>query len=79
MPNPCSGALAGNRALIIGGATGIGEATALLFGQRGADVMVADYNREKGAAVADQIAADVIDAGQIGVLHPVKVTAREVE
>ena len=57
MPDPCSGALAGNRALIIGGATGIGEATALLFGQRGADVMVADYNREKGAAVADQIAA----------------------
>ena len=27
----------------------------------------------------DQITADIVDAGQVGVLHPVKVAAREIE
>ncbi len=35
-------------ALVAGGATGIGRATAELFGARGAIVLIADYNQEEG-------------------------------
>jgi NAD(P)-dependent dehydrogenase (short-subunit alcohol dehydrogenase family) len=47
--------LANNIALITGGASGIGRATALLFAREGAAVVVADMNAQAGQAVAGEI------------------------
>jgi len=55
------GDLAGRRALITGGASGIGRATALLFARQGAAVSVVDLDEAGGQAVAQMI---VDDGGQ---------------
>jgi len=47
--------LAGKVALVSGSATGIGEATARLFAQEGAKVVVADVNEQRGKEVAADI------------------------
>jgi len=44
--------LRGKTILVVGGATGIGQATALLCAERGADVIVADFNEAEGMATA---------------------------
>jgi glucose 1-dehydrogenase len=44
-------------AIVTGAAQGMGEATARLFADAGAKVVVADFNEEKGRAVADDIIA----------------------
>jgi NAD(P)-dependent dehydrogenase (short-subunit alcohol dehydrogenase family) len=58
------------RALVTGGASGIGAAAARQLAARGAKVVVADLNAEKGQALADEIggafvAVDVTETEQI--------------
>jgi len=51
------GALEGKRALITGAASGIGRATAILFGEEGASIVLADIDRSGGQATAAEIEA----------------------
>jgi NAD(P)-dependent dehydrogenase (short-subunit alcohol dehydrogenase family) len=57
-------------ALIAGGASGLGEATARELAARGARVTIADLNEERGAALASEVGgrfvkADVTDEEQV--------------
>jgi rhamnulose-1-phosphate aldolase/alcohol dehydrogenase len=54
---PPRGELAGKVALITGGASGIGRATADVLAERGAHVVVADVNFEGAKEVADELVA----------------------
>jgi len=58
--------------LVVGGATGIGQATAILCAQRGASVVVADFNQEAGQATASSIGGTFI---QIDVTDKASVKA----
>jgi NAD(P)-dependent dehydrogenase (short-subunit alcohol dehydrogenase family) len=50
-----AGTLAGKVALVTGGSTGIGQASALAFGREGAQVVVSDVNAQGGEEVARRI------------------------
>ena len=50
-----SSRLAGKVAFITGAGSGIGSVTATLFAQEGAEIVVCDVNREKGAATVETI------------------------
>jgi NAD(P)-dependent dehydrogenase (short-subunit alcohol dehydrogenase family) len=57
-------------ALVVGGASGLGAATARALCERGAKVVIADVNEEKGRALANELAAsyvttDVTQADQL--------------
>ena len=59
-------------ALVAGGASGLGEATARELAARGGRVTIADLNEERGAALAEEIGgkfarADVTDEAQVRV------------
>ncbi|HEV7616320.1 MAG TPA: SDR family NAD(P)-dependent oxidoreductase [Solirubrobacterales bacterium] len=61
----------GAGALVAGGASGLGAATARALAAAGAEVVIADLNAEKGEALAAEIgggfvAADVTDAEAVG-------------
>jgi NAD(P)-dependent dehydrogenase (short-subunit alcohol dehydrogenase family) len=45
----------GSGALVVGGASGLGEATVRALHERGAVVTIADVNAEKGAALSDEL------------------------
>jgi NAD(P)-dependent dehydrogenase (short-subunit alcohol dehydrogenase family) len=45
----------GNGALVVGGASGLGEATARRLRAQGASLTIADVNTEKGEALADEL------------------------
>jgi NAD(P)-dependent dehydrogenase (short-subunit alcohol dehydrogenase family) len=47
--------LEGSNALVVGGASGLGEATSRRLHAAGARVTIADLNAEKGAALADEL------------------------
>jgi NAD(P)-dependent dehydrogenase (short-subunit alcohol dehydrogenase family) len=50
----------GASAIVVGGASGLGEATVRALHARGAVVRIADLNAEKGAALADELGAESI-------------------
>jgi 3-hydroxyacyl-CoA dehydrogenase/3-hydroxy-2-methylbutyryl-CoA dehydrogenase len=52
----------GSAALVAGGASGLGEATARALTDRGARVVIADLNAEKGDALAAEIGAAFVPA-----------------
>jgi len=51
------GRLSGKKVLITGGASGLGLACAERFAEEGADLYLADLNREAGEAAAQRIAS----------------------
>jgi NAD(P)-dependent dehydrogenase (short-subunit alcohol dehydrogenase family) len=62
--------ITGASAIVTGGASGLGEATARLLAQRGAKIVVLDLQEEKGAKVAAEVGgvfvkADVADEEQV--------------
>ncbi|MGA8538087.1 MAG: SDR family NAD(P)-dependent oxidoreductase [Terriglobales bacterium] len=65
-----SGQVAGKVALITGGASGIGRATALLFAREGAAIALADVNPEAGRQIADE----VVQSGGRGFFESVDAT-----
>jgi 3-hydroxyacyl-CoA dehydrogenase / 3-hydroxy-2-methylbutyryl-CoA dehydrogenase len=60
----------GMNALVAGGASGLGAATARTFSEAGAHVTIADIDAERGSALAQELGAafaatDVTDPGQV--------------
>src|ERR1700753_3262458 len=45
----------GAAAIVVGGASGLGEATVRALAERGASITIADVNAEKGQALADEL------------------------
>ena len=60
-----AGRVSGKVALITGGGSGIGRATAIVFAREGAKVAIADYNRDGG----EQTVAMIKDAGGQPAIH----------
>ena len=54
--------ISGTGALVAGGASGLGEATARALAAAGANVVIADLNVEKGEALAGELGASFVEA-----------------
>ncbi len=54
--------ISGTGALVAGGASGLGEATARALAASGAKVVIADLNAEKGEALAGELGATFVEA-----------------
>ncbi len=54
--------IAGRAALVVGGASGLGEATSRRLAELGAAVTITDINAEKGEALAAELGADWVQA-----------------
>jgi NAD(P)-dependent dehydrogenase (short-subunit alcohol dehydrogenase family) len=54
--------IAGASAIVTGGASGLGEATARLLAEHGAEVVVLDLNEQAGKAVAREIGGEFVKA-----------------
>ncbi len=74
----------GHTALVAGGASGLGEATARRLHGAGAGVVIADLNRDKGEALAAELGdgasfveANVLEADQIQAAVDAATVARE--
>ena len=69
--------LAGRRALITGGASGIGLACAAEFAGRGAHVVIADLNAEAATAAADSLGGEawVVDLSATAALETLSLDA----
>src|SRR5688500_10336974 len=52
----------GASAIVMGGASGLGEATARALAERGARLTIADLNEEKGNALAGELGATFLKA-----------------
>jgi NAD(P)-dependent dehydrogenase (short-subunit alcohol dehydrogenase family) len=52
--------IAGSGALVVGGASGLGEATARRLHEQGAAVTIADVNAETGQALADELGVESV-------------------
>jgi len=50
----------GSAAIVVGGASGLGEATVRALAGRGATVTIADVNTEKGQALGEELEADFV-------------------
>src|SRR5579859_5211480 len=57
--------LEGKNALVAGGGSGIGRATALLLGDAGANVVVADLDKERASAVQAEVEAKGVRASAV--------------
>jgi NAD(P)-dependent dehydrogenase (short-subunit alcohol dehydrogenase family) len=49
--------ISGSGALVVGGASGLGEATSRRLAEQGAALVIADVNEERGKAVAEELGA----------------------
>src|SRR5690348_3400464 len=65
--------LRGKTAIITGGTTGIGRASALLFAREGARIVVTDWREDRSAPVIDEI----VQAGGEAVFVQADVSRRE--
>ena len=71
---PTEKILEGQKALVTGGASGIGRAVAIALGKAGADVVV---NYVRGEAQANEVAAEIGKCGSRAYAHQADVSAED--